>query len=481
MSCAPYAECIYGDVGREQGMTETAESRTAIPDGGSPSSLLTFLIADVRGYTRFTAEYGDERGAQLADRFAELSEGVVEQYEGKVIELRGDEVLCVFPSARNALRGAVALQSAFSGAVQEDPSLPLLVGIGLDAGEPIPVRGGYRGGALNLAARLCSIAGQGEILASETVIGLARKTEGLAFVDRGQVILKGLFAPVRVLQIAPEGELPEELPPLQPILVTHPTNLPDDSTPFIGREREIDQIARLLQDPHIRMVTLTGPGGTGKTRLALQVGNTLLYDYRDGVFFVSLASMAEPMLVPSAIAEVLGVKEEAGKSVLDTLAGHLGERHVLLVLDNYEHLLAASSVVSSLLDRCRELHILVTSRIPLHLAREHEYAVPPLSVPELTQLPDLDRLIEYEAVVLFAERAQAVKADFRLTDENAGAVAEMCARLDGLPLAIELAAARIKLFPPQALLQRLSSRLKLLTGGAKDRANRHQTLRGAID
>jgi class 3 adenylate cyclase len=363
-------------MGREKGMTGIAESRTAVPDGGPPS-LLTFLIADVRGYTRFTAEQGDERAARLADRFAELAEGVVEQHEGKVIELRGDEVLCVFPSARNALRGAVALQSAFRGAVRDDPSLPLLVGIGLDAGEPIPVRGGYRGGALNLAARLCSIAGQGEILASETVIGLARKTEGLAFVDRGEVTLKGLAAPIRVLQIAPEGELPDELPPLQPILVTHPTNLPDDSTPFIGREREIDQIARLLQDPHIRMVTLTGPGGTGKTRLALQVGNTLLYDYRDGVFFVALASMADPMLVPSAIAEVLGVKEEAGRSVLDTLVDHLGERHVLLVLDNYEHLLAASSVVSSLLDRCRELHILVTSRIPLHLAREHEHAVPP--------------------------------------------------------------------------------------------------------
>jgi adenylate cyclase len=146
-------------------MTGIAEGRTAVPDGG-PSSLLTFLIADVRGYTRFTVEQGDEAAARLADRFAELAEGVVEQHEGKVIELRGDEVLCVFPSARNALRGAVALQSAFRGAVRDDPSLPLLVGIGLDAGEPIPVRGGYRGGALNLAARLCSIAGGGEVLAA---------------------------------------------------------------------------------------------------------------------------------------------------------------------------------------------------------------------------------------------------------------------------------------------------------------------------
>src|SRR5947209_1743673 len=245
---------------------EQAANRTA-----PTTTLLTFLIADVRGYTRFTNERGDEAAARLADRFAALCEQEVGRHDGQVIELRGDEALAVFSSARNALRGAVALQEAFKEAAAGDRSLPLTVGMGLDAGEPIPVRGGYRGGALNLAARLCSIAGTGEILASETVIGLARRTEGLVFVDRGQVSLKGLASPVRVLQIAPEGELPDQLPPLQPILVTHPTNLPDDPTPFIGREDEIARIARLVREPKGRLVTLTGPGGTGKTRLALQV------------------------------------------------------------------------------------------------------------------------------------------------------------------------------------------------------------------
>jgi predicted ATPase/class 3 adenylate cyclase len=462
----------------------TTESPGAVGSSSSlspQSALLTFLIADVRGYTRFTLEHGDEAAARLANRFASLCEEVLGAHEGHVIELRGDEALTVFSSARHALRGAVALQQAFKDRVRDDPSLPLAVGMGLDAGEPIPVRGGYRGGALNLAARLCSIAGPGEILASETVIGLARKTEGLVFVDRGQVQLKGLASPVRVLQIAPDGELPAELPPLQPILVTHPTNLPDDATPFIGREGEIAAIAALLRDPHVRMVTLTGPGGTGKTRLALQVGNTLLYDFSDGVFFCDLAPLADPALVPSAIADVLGIKEEAGRDLTETLIAQLKEKHLLLVLDNFEHLLDACQVVAGLLDGCRDLHILVTSRIPLHLSREQEHAVPPLSVPDPRQVRDAAGLSQYESVALFIQRAKAAKDSFNVTDANAPAVAEICARLDGLPLAIELAAARIKLFPPQALLQRLNSRLKLLTGGAKDRPSRQQTLRGAID
>lgn len=238
-------------------MAETDSTKGEVPQSGS--MLLTFLIADVRGYTRFTAEQGDEAAAQLADRFATLCGKVVGRYQGRLIDLRGDEALCAFTSARQAVRCAVALQGVFREAVEADPSLPLRVGIGLDAGDVIPVRGGYRGGALNLAARLCSIAGAGEVLATETVIGLTRKTEGLAFVDRGHVTLKGLTAPVRVVQIAPEGALPSTLPPLQPALATQPTNLPDEPTPFIGREGEIGRIAALVRDPHIRFVTLTGP------------------------------------------------------------------------------------------------------------------------------------------------------------------------------------------------------------------------------
>jgi predicted ATPase/class 3 adenylate cyclase len=461
---------------------------TESPDiGGTPpslpvhSSVLTFLIADVRGYTAFTVQHGDEAAARLAGRFAASATESAAARGGRVIELRGDEALAVFPSARQALHAALDLQHRCAQEVEADPSLPLRVGIGLDSGEAVPMQGGYRGGALNLAARLCSIAGPGEVFASEGVIHLARKTEGIAFVDRGEATFKGLSGPTRVIQIALEGELPATPAPLHSLVISQPTNLPDEPTPFIGREREIDQIAGLLRNPHVRMVTLTGPGGTGKTRLAVQVGSVLLADFRDGVFVVDLAPLADPAVVPSAIAEVLSLREDAGKELVTTLTEALKEKHLLLVLDNYEHLLDASSLVAHLLATCRKLHVLVTSRIPLHLSRENEYPVSPLSVPDPEHLPDPGSLLRYEAIALFVQRAGAVKPGFAIGEENARAVAEICRRLDGLPLAIELAAARIKLFPPQALLQRLSSRLTLLTGGAKDRSERQQTLRNTID
>ncbi|GAC1471233.1 MAG: hypothetical protein PVSMB7_22810 [Chloroflexota bacterium] len=197
----------------------------------------TFLIDDVRGYTKFTNEYGDDAAARLADRFAVITRAVADARDGRVLELRGDEALAVFTSPRLALWAGLDLQDRFRQVMEHHPDLPLRVGVGIDAGEAIPVQGGYRGGALNLAARLLSIAGAGEILCSETVIGLTRKTDGIAFLDRGVVTLKGLTAPVRVIQIAHEGAVSTELPPLHYLPVTPPNNLPDESTPFIGRER----------------------------------------------------------------------------------------------------------------------------------------------------------------------------------------------------------------------------------------------------
>lgn len=263
--------------------------------------------------------------------------------------------------------------------------------------------------------------------------------------------------------------------------VRPPNNLPDEPTSFIGRGREIDQVTTLLRDPQIRLVTLTGPGGTGKTRLALRIGDALLPAFPHGVFLVDLASLSDPALVAPSIAAALGIQEQAGVEPLAQLTGALSEKRLLLILDNYEHLLEAAPIVSALLDRCRQLRVLVTSRIPLHLTREHEYPVRPLAVPDPHQLPDHVRLSQYEAVALFIDRALAVLPDFTVTNDNAAAVAEMCVQLDGLPLAIELAAARIKLFPPHALLRRLHSRLQLLTGEARDRPTRQQTIRAAID
>ncbi|MGI8967778.1 MAG: ATP-binding protein [Chloroflexota bacterium] len=452
-------------------MTETVDT---------PPALLTFLIADVRGYTRFTVEHGDEAAARLATRFADLAEEVVEAHGGQVLELRGDEALAVFPSARNALRASVTLQAAFRDAMASDPSLPLTVGMGLDAGEPVRVKGGYRGGALNLAARLCSIAGGGEVFCSETVIGLARKTSGLYFLDRGQALLKGLSDPVRVIQVVPEDAVPNEVS-IFTVQVATTSNLPLQPTTFIGRESEVIGITGMLRREQVRLLTLTGSGGTGKTRLALQVAEDLLSAFADGAFFISLALLTDPALVTSSIATTMRVKEVGEQPLIETLTDYLREKQLLLVLDNFEHLLPAAPLVAELLSRCPRLKVLVTSRTVLRVAAEHEHPVPPLALPDLKHLPDLETLSQYDAITLFIERAQAVKPEFVVTTDNALAVVEICRRVDGLPLAIELAASRIRLFPPHILLQRLSSRLTLLTGGARDAPVRLQTIRNTID
>jgi predicted ATPase len=361
-----------------------------------------------------------------------------------------------------------------------DPGLPLRVGMGIDVGEVIPIQGGYRGRALNLAARLCSLAGPGEVFSSEEVVQQAQRIEGLAYVERGHVQLKGFEDPIRVIHVLPQVDLPEHFPPLVS-LIAKPSNLPVQTTPFIGREQEVGKVADLLRREQVRLVTLTGPGGTGKTRLALQVGGAVLDDFERGVFFVNLAPLADPDLVASTIADTLKVKEVPSQDILRTLIEYLQDRQLLLVLDNFEHLLPAATVVHQLLVACSRLTVLVTSRAILHLSGEHECLVPPLAVPDPNHLPDLDHLSHYDAVALFIERARTVKPTFAISNGNAPAVAGICYRLDGLPLAIELAAARIKLFPPQALLGRLSSRLKLLTGGARDLPSRQQTLRGTID
>lgn len=424
----------------------------------------TFLIADVRGYTAFTNEQGVPAAARLADRFAVICRAGVREHGGEVIELRGDEALSVFSSPRSALLAAITLQAHFQEEMAGDPSLPLRVGMGIDVGEVVPIQGGYRGKALNLAARLCSLAGPLEIFASEEVIAEAERIEGLAYVERGRVQLKGFPDPIRVIHVLRQADLPENFPPLIS-LVAKPSNLPIQITPFVGRAQETEEVAQLILREDVRLLTLTGAGGTGKTRLALQVGGLVLDHFDRGVFFVNLAPVTDHTLVPATIASTLKVREVPGEEILTSLIQYLKDREVLLVLDNLEHLPEAVEAVHELLASCPAPKVLVTSRVPLHLSAEREYQVAPLSVPDPKHLPTLEELTHYDAVALFIDRVRAVKPSFALTNENAATIAEICRRLDGLPLAIELAAARIKLFPPQALLQRLDSRLKLLTGG----------------
>ncbi len=259
-----------------------------------------------------------------------------------------------------------------------------------------------------------------------------------------------------------------------------PNNLPIQPTPFLGREQEVAIIGNLLRREDVRLVTLTGPGGMGKTRLGLQVAAELSDLFADGVFFVNLAPLNDPALVVPTIAGTLGIREESGQSLLERLKEELRQKHLLLLLDNFEQVVSVAEQVAALLVACPQLKVLVTSREVLHVRAEHEFAVSPLAVPDPTHLPDLAVLSHYAAVALFMQRAQAIKPDFQLSPTNARAVAEICVRLDGLPLAIELAAARMKLLSPQALLARLGQRLAILTSAARDVPTRQQTLRNTI-
>ncbi|HEX8919240.1 MAG TPA: tetratricopeptide repeat protein [Chloroflexota bacterium] len=289
---------------------------------------------------------------------------------------------------------------------------------------------------------------------------------------------------------ADSAELPAgDLVAREPSAPLPPANLPSEPTSFIGREREIAAISALLTQPAARLITLTGPGGIGKTRLALHVAAHLLDSrassgatrYPSTVFFVSLASISDSTSVSSAIAGVLDVQERGGLDLVHVLIERLRTRHLLLVLDNFEHLMEARSLLQKLLEACPPLHILVTSRTVLRLSWEHVIEVPPLALPGQSRQVISEAWSESEAVALFVERARAVKSDFTVTYENAEAVAQICRTLEGMPLALELAAARLRLFPPQALLGRLSQRFQVLTGGAHDHPARHQTLRAAID
>ena len=258
-----------------------------------------------------------------------------------------------------------------------------------------------------------------------------------------------------------------------------PHNLPLQPTPFLGRERETAEIVAVLRAPDTRLLTLAGPGGTGKTRLALQAAADLLEDFPDGVFFVPLAPLSDPELVPAAIARTLGIREEGDQPLWERIRHELATKQLLLVLDNVEHLVEAAPAVGELLAACPRLKVLATSRLPLRLRAEREYPVPPLALPPVSEASP-EELLRYEAVRLFVERAQAVRPGFTLTAETRPVVAEICRRLDGLPLAIELAAARVRILPPAMLLARLEKRLPLLTGGPRDAPARQRTLRNTI-
>jgi predicted ATPase/class 3 adenylate cyclase/Tfp pilus assembly protein PilF len=445
----------------------------------SPTGTVTFLFTDVEGSTKLWERSPNAMQRALA-RHDEILKGAVEGHDGYVFKTVGDVFCCAFRTASAALKASLFAQRALFSEDWPEETGPLRVRMALHTGAAEERDGDYFGPPVNRVARLLSAGHGGQVLLSLTTQELVRDQSppGVELSYLGEHRLKDLFRPERTFQLIASG-LPAEFPPLR-TLAGRPNNLPIQPTPLVGREREVEEVCGWLHSKDVRLLTLTGPGGTGKTRLALQVGADLLEGFADGVFFVSLAAVSDPELVPSTIAKPLGVKERAEQSLEESLEAYLQQKHMLLILDNFEQVLEGATVVGDLLGGCPNLKVLATSRIPLRLYGEQEYPVPSLELPDPMHLPPLERLTQYEAVRLFVERARAVNPGFEVTNESAPAVAEICARLDGLPLAIELAAARTKLLPPQALLSRLSNRLKLLKGGARNLPARQQTLRATI-
>lgn len=442
-----------------------------------PTGTVTFLFSDIEGSTRLEQAIGGAAYQKVLEDQAALMRKAFTPKGGVEISTAGDSFFVVFQSAPRAFEASVDAQRLIASHDWPEGA-SITVRMGLHTGEGKLGGDNYIGIDVNRGARIAAAGHGGQVLISGSTRGLVDGClkEGISIKDLGEHRLKDLERPERIFQIVMPG-LKSDFPSLKS-LDARPHNLPSQMTSFIGRRSQIDAITSLIEGT--RLLTLTGPGGTGKTRLCLAAGAELLDDFKDGVFFVPLGPISDAGLVVPTIAQTVGVKEAGTKAIEEMLHEHLSEKQLLLLLDNFEQILPAAASVSRLLAAAPKVKAIVTSRAVLHLAGEQEYPVPPMALPDYHNLPSLAALSQYEAVALFIQRASAVLPGFEVTNENAPAVAEICYRLDGLPLAIELAAARVKILAPQAILERLNKSLTLLTGGAADLPARQQTLRNAI-
>ena len=446
---------------------------------GLPTGTVTFLFTDIEGSTALLQRLGDRRYAEVLAEHQTLLHAVFEQGNGREVDTQGDSFLVAFSRARDAVATAVAAQQALRKHLSSGGA-SLRVRMGLHTGEPVGAIDRYVGLDVHRAARICAAGHGGQILASQAVEILVAPDlpPGVTLQDLGTHRLKDLRDPEHLFQVV-HADLTADFPPLKS-LNARPNNLPIQLTSFIGREREKAEVGRLLFINHL--VTLTGAGGAGKTRLALQVAAEALEEFPDGVWLVELAALSNPGLVPKAVASALGVSEQPARSLTETLRDALRRKSVLVVLDNCEHLVAACAhLADAVLRACPNLRILATSREALGVTGETVWRVPSLPVPDPQQLPPLDRFKEYDAVRLFIDRAVASDPRFAVTISNAPAVAQVCHRLDGIPLALELAAARVRVLAVEQIATRLDDRFRLLTGGSRTAVLRQQTLRATMD
>ena len=447
---------------------------------GLPSGMVTLLFTDIEGGIGLW-EADREAMTKASARHDRVVREQIEAAGGRVVKTVGEAFRTVFADPYAALASAVAIQRA-AGSELWPPGLLVRVRMALHSGACVERDGDYFGPVANRADRLLAVGHGGQVLVSEAAYELlaGRLPGGIGFRDLGEHRLKDLGRAERVFEVTGPGLAGGfgRLRSLDDPALRH--NLPSQPTSFVGRAAELAEL-RSLVSGRSRLVTIAGPGGIGKSRLALQVAAEALDGAGDGVWLVELAPVAEPELVTRTVAAVLGIREEPGRLILDTLVDAIGDRHLLVVLDNAEHVLgAAAKLADALMRSCPQAYLLVTSREPLGISGEHIFRIPPLTVPP-ADLAAPGLLAAFESVQLFAERAAMYRQGFALDDANAAAVAAVCVRLDGIPLALELAAARLGSLSAPEIASRLDQRFRLLTGGSRTALPRHQTLRALID
>lgn len=445
-----------------------------------PTGTITFLFTDIEGSTRLWEQH-PEAMKRAHSRHGEIISEAVERQGGALVRERGEGDSCfvVFPQATDAVAAVTHIQRALLAESWPEQA-PIRVRAALHTGEAQLREADYNSSAVNRCARLRAIAYGGQSVLSRVTYELVRDClpEGVSLKDLGLHRLKDLQRPEQVFQLL-HPDLQPDFPPLKS-LDALPTNLPQQLTRFIGREQEMREVKHLLAAT--RLLTLTGTGGVGKTRLALQVAADLLEDYPDGVWLVELAALSDAALVPRQVADALGVREEPNRPVFETLIDALRPKRLLLVLDNCEHLVeACAAATDTLLRRCPNVQTLATSRTALGIGGETVWRVPSLAAPVPDRRESVEVLTQYQAVQLFIDRAQVSRPGFSVTNATAPAVAQVCHRLDGIPLAIELAAARVRALSLEQILARLDDRFRLLTGGSRAALPRQQTLLATLD